>query len=157
MSRLKKYRFELNTDELKKVKKVFDIFGKGGVVDPHEIVQTMLEAGLDQTNPVAFELISEFDVPEYSRNGLSYDDFVDKINSNLADRKSDKAMERDFQLFVEDPSKNVITYKEVCRLGGEIGVDINEEQAKVLMSKAAENGNSLDFDEFSVVMTKKIK
>ena len=156
MSRLKKYKFELTRDEQGKIKKVFDIFGKGGVVNPHDIVQTMLEAGFDQTNPVAFELISEFDIPEYSRNGLSFDEFVEKVNANLADRSSDKAMERAFQLFVDDPSKNVLTYKEVCRLGEEIGDDITEEQAKILMNKAADNGSSLGFDEFAKVMTKKI-
>ena len=155
MSRLKNYKLELTKDEQNKIKKVFDIFGKGGIVDPHELIQTMLEAGLDQKNPIAFELLSEFDTPQY-KNGLSFDEFVEKVNSELADRSSEKAMERAFQLFVDDPSKNSITYKEVVRLGGEVGDDINEEQAKILMSKAAENGNSLGFDEFYAVMTKKM-
>ena len=155
MSRLRNYKFELTREEQNKIKKVFDIFGKNGVVDPHELLQTMLEAGLDQKNPIAFELMSEFDTPQY-KNGLSFDDFVEKVNTELADRKSEKAMERAFQLFADDPSKNTITYKEVVRLGGEVGDDITEEQAKILMSKAAENGNSLGFDEFYGVMTKKM-
>ena len=155
MSRLKNYKLELTKDEQNKIKKVFDIFGKSGIVDPHELIQTMLEAGLDQKNPIAFELLSEFDTPQY-KNGLSFDEFVEKVNSELADRSSEKAMERAFQLFVDDPSKNSITYKEVVRLGGEVGDDINEEQAKVLMSKAAQDGNSLGFDEFYAVMTKKM-
>ena len=156
MSRLKNYKFELTREEQNKIKKVFDIFGKNGVVDPHELIETMLEAGLDQTNPVAFELISEFDLPQYRDNGLSYDEFIEKVNTDLADRNSEKAMGRAFQLFADDPSKNTITYKEVVRLGGEVGDNITEEQAKVLMSKAAENGNSLGFDEFYAVMTKKM-
>ena len=156
LSGLKNYKFELNKNELAKIQKVFNVFGKDGVVNPHELVETMVEVGLDQKNPVAFELISEFDTPEYSY-GLSFDDFVEKINQNLADRESEKAMDRAFQLFANDPTKNQITYKEVVRLGEEVGDDISDEQAKALMNEAAENGINLGYDEFYSVMTKKIK
>ena len=40
-------------------------------------------------------------------------------------------------------------------MANEIGEDMDDDQAKRIISKVAKNGKDLDFDEFYTVMTKK--
>ena len=156
MSRLKDYKFELNEEQVRKIRRVFNIYAdRSGIAKPADILEGMREAGVDEKNPVAFDLIAEFDKGEY-RNGIKFEELIDEIDKKLADRDSEEALDRIFQYYLESPNKQTINAQDIKRLANEIGEDMDDDQAKRIFNKIAKNGKELTFDEFYTVMTKKI-
>ena len=82
---------------------------------------------------------------------------VEEIEKKLADRTSEEAIDRIFQYYVENPNKQTITYEDIKRLANEVGEDMEDDQAKRIVSRIASNGKDITFDEFYTVMTKKIQ
>lgn len=157
MSRMRNFNFKLTKDQLNSLKKVFKIFDDGtGRIQPKEVAESMASYGIDKTNPVAFSVISSLDTAE-NKDGIDYEDMIEAIEKKMADRTSDESVQRSFELLVGDPEKNVVTYQEVKRISEEVGEPVDEEDAKNLMRKAADNENDLGYDEFYSVMTRQIK
>ena len=73
----------------------------------------------------------------------------------MQDRDSNKAVERVFELFVEDP-KGTITYEVLKKVHQEIGEDAPEEELRRLIKSGTSNGNDIPFEEFHSIMTKDI-
>ena len=156
MSRLKDYNFELNEEQVRKIKRVFNIYAdRSGIVKPSDILEGMREAGVDEKYPVVFDLISQFDSGDY-KNGMKFEQLIEEIDKKLADRDSEEALDRIFQYYLESPNKQTINAQDIKRLSNELGEEMDDEQAKRIFNKICKNGNELTFDEFYNVMTKKI-
>ena len=156
MSRLKDYNFELNEEQVRRIRRVFNIYAdRSGIAKPSDILEGMREAGVDEKNPVVYDLISQFDSGDY-KNGITFDQLIEEIDKKLADRESEEAIERIFQYYLEGPNKQTINAQDIKRLANEIGEDMDDDQAKRIFNKISKNGNELTFDEFYTVMTKKV-
>ena len=150
-------KFELNLDQEKKIKRVFSIYAdRSGIAKISDILEGMKEAGIDERNPLAYDLISQLNTGEF-RNGIKFEELIGEINKKLADRESEESIGRLFQYFVENPNQQKITVEEIKRVAYEVGQDMDDDQARRLISKVAKNGKDLDFDEFYTVMTKKVQ
>ena len=157
MSRLKDYNFELNEEQVRRIRRVFNIYAdRSGIAKPSDILEGMREAGVDEKNPVVYDLISQFDSGDY-KNGITFDQLIEEIDKKLADRESEEAIERIFQYYLEGPNKQTINTQDIKRLANEIGEDMDDDQAKRIFNKISKNGNELTFDEFYTVMTKKVQ
>ena len=157
MSRLKNTKLELNIDQLKIVKRVFNLYAdRNGVVDLKDILEGMREAQLDIKHPLVYDLISEFNFSMY-KNGINYEQFCDEINKKLEDRNSEDSIERSFAYFVENSDRMKINANDVKRMADEVGEELTEDQAKRIINRVGKNGKDADFEEFNIVMTKQSK
>ena len=157
MSRLKDYKFELNEEQVRRVRRVFNIYAdRSGIAKLSDILDGMREVGVDEKNPVVYDLISQINSTDF-RNGIKFEELIEEIEKKLADRESEEAMDRIFQYYVKDPNKQSLNYEDIKRLANEIGEDMDDDQAKRIINKVAKNGKDLSFDEFCTVMTKKVQ
>ena len=115
MSKLLKNKPEFSKEELLSFQKAFKLFqDRNGIVQLNNIVIAMKELKFDESEPVVYDLVEEMD--KETKGGLTYDDFIDKLNQKLQDRESQKATERVYELFVPDPNGtlNYQTLKKVA-------------------------------------------
>ena len=58
MSRLKNYKFELNEEQSRKIRRVFNIYAdRSGIVKLSDMLEGMREVGVDEKNPEVYDLI----------------------------------------------------------------------------------------------------
>ena len=154
MSRVLKYNPEFNKEELNSLEKSFKLFAdRNGIMNLNNMVIAMKELKFDQSEPVVYDIISELE--SENTTGLTYDEFVDKLTEKLQDRESEKATERVFDLFVEDP-KGTVTYEVLKKVHQDIGEDASEEDLKRLIKSGASNGTDIPYEEFRSIMGKDI-
>ncbi len=154
MSRVLKYIPEFNKEELNSLAKAFKLFAdRNGIMNLNNMVIAMKELKFDESEPVVYDLISELEFD--NKNGLTYDDFVDRLTEKLRDRESQKATERVFDLFVEDP-KGTITFDILKKVHQDIGEDASEDDIRRLLKSGSSNGTDIPYDEFHSIMMKDI-
>ena len=148
----------LSRKELNSVRKLFRLFqDRNGTIDPHEVLTSMQTLKLNEKNPVVYEIFEEFDTPENSRNRLDYDEFVDLLNEKLADRDSQKALSRIYELFLGDSQGETLTFEAIKKVSQDVGEEMSDSQIRELLERAGQNGKELTYDEFCAVMTKSSK
>ncbi len=154
MSRVLKYKPEFNKEELNSLAKSFKLFAdKSGIMNLNNMVIAMKELKFDENEPVVYDLIAE--IESENKNGLTYDDFVDRLTEKLQDRESEKSIERVYDLFVEDP-KGTVTYEVLKKVHQDIGEDASEEDLRRLIKSGASNGTDIPYEEFRSIMIKDI-
>ena len=78
--------------------------------------------------------------------------FASFINDRLTDRKTDFGLRTIFDLFIDNPDKESITFdtfKKICR---DIGETISEDEMKIVLQNATENGDQISFKDFCKYM-----
>ena len=154
MSRVLKYKPEFNKTELHSIEKAFNLFAdRNGMMNLNNMVIAMKELKFDEREPVIYDIIAELE--SENKASLSYDDFVDKLTEKLQDRDSQKATERVFDLFTEDP-KGTVTYEVLKKVHQEIGEEASEDDLRRLIKSGASNGTDIPYEEFHSIMTKDI-
>ena len=154
MSRVLKYKPEFNKEELHSIEKAFKLFAdRSGMMNLNNMVIAMKELKFDENEPVVYDIVSE--IESETKTPVSYDDFVDKLTEKLQDRESQKATERVFDLFVEDP-KGTLTYEVLKKVAVETGDNSSDEDLRRLIKNGASNGNDIPYEEFHSIMTKDI-
>ena len=157
MSRLKDYKFELNEDQSRKIRRVFNIYAdKSGIVKLSDMLAGMREVGVDERNPIVYDLIAQLNATDF-KNGITFDQLIEAIDKKLADRNSEEAMDRIFKYYISNTNQQTISAEDIKRLASEIGEDMDDDQARRIINKVAKNGKDLTFDEFYTVMTKKVQ
>ena len=154
MSRVLKYKPEFSKEELYSIEKAFKLFAdRNGMINLNNMVIAMKELKFDENEPVIYDLMAELE--SENQGSLSYDDFVDRLTEKLQDRESQKATERVFDLFVEDP-KGTITFEVLKKVAAETGDNTSDEDLQRLIKRGASNGNDIPYDEFHSIMVKDI-
>ena len=149
------YRVEggLTKSELEVIKKAFDLFDveHTGKVDIKEIIDTLLNCGYDQLNPVLFQIIAGLDNPENAKKGgVSFFDLVEEINTKLFDKKSKEALNNLYNIFIDDSqSIKKESLKQICE---EIGKDYDDANLQEILEKLAKYGTDLTFEEFEDII-----
>ena len=157
MSRIKNSKLELNVDQVKILKRVFNLYSdKSGILDLKEILGAMRESELDLKFPLVYDLIAQINASEY-KNGITFEQLLDEINKRLEDRESEESIERSFSCFTGNSDRQKIGADGIKKVADDIGEELTEDQAKRIISRIAKNGKNVDFDEFYMVMTKKAK
>ena len=154
MSRVLKYKPEFNKEELHSIEKAFKLFAdRSGMMNLNNMVIAMKELKFDENEPVVYDIVSE--IESETKTPVSYDDFVDKLTEKLQDRESQKATERVYDLFVEDP-KGTLTYEVLKKVAVETGDNASDEDLKRLIKNGASNGNDIPYEEFHSIMIKDV-
>ena len=154
MSRVLKYNPEFNKEELHSIEKAFNLFAdRNGMMNLNNMVIAMKELKFDENEPVIYDIIAELE--SENKASLSYDEFVDKLTEKLQDRDSQKATERVFDLFTEDP-KGTVTYEVLKKVHQDIGEEASEDDLRRLIKSGASNGTDIPYEEFHSIMVKDI-
>ena len=154
MSRVLKYTPEFDKEELNSIAKSFKLFAdKNGIMNLNNMAIAMKELKFDESEPVIYDLITELEAE--NKDGLTYDDFVDRLTEKLQDRESQKATERVFQLFTEDP-KGTVNFEVIKKVAEITGDNTSEEDLKKLIKSGASDGENIPYDEFHSIMIKDI-
>ncbi len=154
MSRVLKYKPEFNKEELLSLEKAFKLFAdRDGTMNLNNMVIAMKELKFDQSEPVVYDIIAEIESEVKDR--IIYDDFVDLLTEKLQDRESQKATERVFDLFVEDP-KGTVNFEVLKKVHQDIGENISDEEIKRLIKSGASNGEDIPYEEFHSIMVKDV-
>ena len=152
MASVLKYKPELSKEALESILKTFKLFqDNNGKMNCENLLTALKELKYDQQEPVIYDIIDE--VCSSNKNGLTYDDFVAKLNEQLQDRLSQKSTERTFALFAENPDGN-FTFEDFKRVAKETGDNTSDEELKKIFNFASSNGKDIPFEEFHTVMTK---
>ena len=152
MASVLKYKPELSKETLDSIFKTFKLFqDKNGVINCQNLISALKELKYDQQEPVIYDVVEE--VCSSNKNGITYDEFVAKLNEQLQDRMSQKSTERTFALFAENPDGN-FTFEDFKRVAKETGDNSSEEELKKIFNFASSNGKDIPFEEFHTIMTK---
>ena len=154
MSKLVKNKPEFSKEELHSFEKAFKLFAdRNGVVNLNNMVIAMKELKLDETEPVVFDLMAELE--SETKTGLTYDEFIGKLNEKLNDRDSQRSTERVYELFVPDPN-GTLNFNTLKKVANDIGDPSSDEDIQRLIKSGASNGNDIPYEEFHSIMTKDI-
>ena len=88
-------------------------------------------------------------------SGTKNDEFIEKLTGKLRDRESQRATERVYELFVEDP-KGTLNYDALKKVATQVGDQTPDEDLQRLIKNGASNGTDIPYDEFHAIMTKDI-
>ena len=154
MSRVLKYKPEFSKEELYSIEKAFKLFAdRNGMINLNNMVIAMKELKFDENEPVIYDLMAELE--SENQGSLTYDEFVDRLTEKLQDRESEKATERVFDLFVEDP-KGTVTFEVLKKVAVETGDNTSDEDLQRLIKSGASNGTDIPYEEFHSIMVKDI-
>ena len=154
MSKVLKYNPEFSKEELHSFQKAFKLFAdKSGYMHMNNMVIAMKELKFDESEPVVYDIMVELE--SENKASLTYDDFIDKLTEKLRDRESQRATERVYELFVEDPNKT-LNYETLKKVAEQIGDKTPDEDLVRLIKNGASNGTDIPYEEFHSIMTKDV-
>ena len=154
MSKVLKYNPEFSKEELHSFQKAFKLFAdKSGYMNMNNMVIAMKELKFDESEPVVYDIMVELE--SENKASLTYDDFIDKLTEKLRDRESQRATERVYELFVEDPNKT-LNYETLKKVAEQIGDKTPDEDLQRLIKNGASNGTDIPYEEFHSIMTKDV-
>ena len=154
MSRVLKYKPEFSKEELHSFEKAFKLFAdRNGIMNFNNMAIAMKELKFDESEPVIYDLITELEAE--TKTGITYDEFIQKLTAKLQDRDSQKATERVYDLFVEDP-KGTVTFEVLKKVAEDTGDNSSDEDLRRLIKSGASNGNDIPYEEFHSIMVKDI-
>ena len=154
MSKLLKYSPQYSKEELHSIEKAFKLFAdRNGIVHLNNMVIAMKELKLDETEPVIYDLMAELEAE--TKQGITYDEFVQLLTAKLQDRESQKSTERVYELFVEDPN-GTLNYEVLKKVANQVGDQTSDEDLQRLIKNGSSNGTDIPYDEFHSIMTKDI-
>ena len=154
MSRVLKYKPEFSKEELYSIEKAFKLFAdRNGMINLNNMVIAMKELKFDENERIIYDLMAELE--SENQGSLTYDEFLDRLTEKLQDRESEKATERVFDLFVEDP-KGTVTFEVLKKVAVETGDNTSDEDLQRLIKSGASNGTDIPYEEFRSIMVKDI-
>ena len=154
MSKLLKNKPEFSKEELHSFEKAFKLFAdRNGMVNLNNMVIAMKELKFDESEPVVYDLMAEMETEV--KGSLTYDEFIGKLTEKLQDRESQRATERVYELFVEDPNKT-LNFETLKKVAQQIGDNTPDEDLQRLIKNGASNGTDIPYEEFHSIMTKDV-
>ena len=94
-----------------------------------------------------YEIIESMDNKDYA-NGMTFDQFVTVIKTQLVDKETKPGIQRIFDLFADEENPDNITLNSLKKNAVLLNADISPEELKDLLGRASSNGNDINFDEF---------
>ena len=143
-------KFELPEGDLTELKKAFDILDVEGKqkLNVKEIMNAMDEMQFFKTDPTLYSIFKDLS----DKEKCSWPKFASYVNARLTDRESKEGLSTIFNLFIDDPEKNTITYDTFKKLCSEIDSGLSEKQIGEIIKAATLGGNEITFKEFQEYM-----
>ena len=105
------------------LKQAFDLLDKDGTqtININDAINAMKRMKFDETNPDLFNLIS---TSAEDGDIVSWVQFSSYVNGGLKDRKTEEGLKTIFNLFIDNPDNETITFDTFKRICKEIGENI---------------------------------
>ena len=143
-------KFELPFGNITELKKAFDILDADGkeVLNMNEIMETLDDMRFNQTDPTLYNILKDL----ADREKCSWPKFAYQVNKRMTDRQSREGLRTIFNLFIDNPDKNTITFETFKKICNEIECGLSEQQLNDIFKIAASNGDEITFKEFEEYM-----
>ena len=143
-------KFELPFGNITELKKAFDILDTDGkeVLNMNEIMETLDDMRFNQTDPTLYNILKDL----ADREKCSWPKFAYQVNKRMTDRQSREGLRTIFNLFIDNPDKNTITFETFKKICNEIECGLSEQQLNDIFKIAASNGDEITFKEFEEYM-----
>ena len=143
-------KFEIPFGNITELKKAFDILDEDGneVLKMNEIMKTLNEMQFDKTDPTLYSIFKDLS----NRDKCSWPKFAFHANVRMTDRETKEVLLTIFNLFIDDPKKNTITFETFKKICNEIECGLSDKQLRDILKRATINGNEITFNEFEQYM-----
>ncbi len=141
---------QLPPGDLTDLKKAFDLFDHDGSqkIRIQECLEGMKSVNFDQTNPILYDIIRDLEGEEW----CSWPKFAFHVYSCITDRNTDEGLRTLFDLFIDDPNKDTITFDTFKRICNEVGENMSDEEMKNILEITTQSGNDINFEDFCQYM-----
>ena len=138
--------YYLPEGDLTELKKVFDIFD----VDGNEKlnIKEILENIDEKDDPFLYQIFK--DVSDQEK--CSWPKFAHFANIRMTERDTKEGLHTIFDLFIDDPKKNAISFEIFKKICHEFDSGLSEKQLHDIFQNAAKNGKEITFNEFQEIM-----
>jgi Ca2+-binding EF-hand superfamily protein len=82
----------------------------------------------------------------------SWPKFASHVYNCITDRNTDEGLRTLFDLFIDDPNKDTITFETFKRICKEVGENMSDEEMKNILEITTQSGNDINFDDFCQYM-----
>ncbi len=139
--------YALPEGDLSELKKVFDIFD----VDGNEKLNTKeIFANIDEKDdPFLYQIFKDLS----DKEKCSWPKFAHFANIRMTERDTKEGLKSIFDLFIDDPKKNSISFEIFRKICHECDSGLSESQLLDIFQNTAKNGKEITFNEFQEIMT----
>ena len=143
--------YELPEGDLVELKKAFDILDTEGkqVLNMRNIMNTLDKMQFNRTDPTLYSIFKDMS----DRDKCSWPKFALYANSRMTDRQSKAGLRTIFDLFIDNPEKDTITFETFKKICNEMECGLSEEQLSEILKASTNNGKEITFKEFQEYMT----
>ena len=145
----------ISEENLEKIKNAFELLdSKGeGKFYPKEFKLNMENYGLIEKEPFIYSIINELDTEEAQKNGVTFEELLKMIDDRLGNKNTKEGIKKIFELFLDKKEDNTMTLLALKKAGNKYGLRMTNEQYKLLIEKASQNGNEITFYDFYKIMS----
>ena len=117
---------QLPEGDLTELKQAFDLYDHDGSqkIRIKECIEGMKSVNFDKTNPILFDIICDLEGEEW----CSWPKFAYHVYSSITDRNTDQGLRTLFDLFIDDPKKDTITFDTFKRICREVGENMSDDE-----------------------------
>lgn len=132
--------------DLTELKMAFDLYDHDGSqkIRIQEALEAMKSMKFDKNNPDLYQIIEELKEFEY----CSWPRFAGHVFARITDRTSEEGLTTLFNLFIDDPKKQTISFDTFKRICNEVGESLSEEEMKNILSNTTESGDEINLQDF---------
>ena len=143
-------KFEIPFGNIDELKKAFDVLDKEGkqMLNMEEIMKTLDRMQFYKTDPTLYSIFKDLS----NREKCSWPKFAYLANLRMTERETKEGLLTIFNLFIDNPDKNTITFETFKKICNEIECGLSENQLKDILKDATANGNEITFKEFQEYM-----
>ena len=143
-------KFDLPVGDISELKKAFDILDEDGnqLLRMNEIMDTLHEMEFNKTDPTLYSIFKDLS----NRDRCSWPKFAYFANLRMTDRETREGLLTIFNLFIDNPDKNTITFETFRKICREIECGLSDDQLKKILEASTINGNEITFKEFEQYM-----
>jgi len=143
-------KFEIPFGNISELKKAFDILDEDGnqILKMNEIMVTLDEMGFDKSDPTLYSIFKDLS----NKDRCSWPKFAYFANVRMTDRETNEGLLTIFNLFIDNPKKNTITFETFKKICNEIECGLSEKQLYEILQRSTLNGNEITFKEFEDYM-----
>ncbi len=141
---------ELPNGDLSLLKQAFDLYDHDGTqkIRIQEAIDGMQSVKFDQTNPVLYEIIEEMNENEW----VSWPKFASHVWGRVTDRNTDEGLRTLFDLFIDNPKQDTITFETFKRICNEVGENMSDEEMRNILEVTTNSGKDISFEDFCQYM-----
>ena len=141
---------ELPNADLTELKQAFDLYDHDGSqkIRIQECIEGMKSCNFHKTNPILFDIICDLEGNEW----CSWPKFAFHVYNSITDRNSDEGLRTLFDLFIDDPDKETITFDTFKRICNEVGENMSDEEMRNILEITTQSGNDINFEDFCQYM-----